>query len=86
MSILFSFTKTHIKYLLENKFPAADYNAQIQGSLLISGLPHWYFMSYCPGLNPFIVRITPDKEYIAKLKTQLDKFVLNLSEIIRKLR
>ena len=78
--------KTHIKYLLENKFPATEYNAQVQGSLLVSGLSHWYFCSYAPGLNPFIVRITPDEKYIQKLQTQIEKFCADLSNIIRKLK
>jgi len=78
--------KTHIKYLLDDKFPKAEYNAQVQGSLMVSGLSHWYFMSYCPGLNPFIKRITPDADYIAKLKTELDKFCANLAATIMKLK
>ena len=78
--------KTHIKYLLENKFPKAKYNAQVQGSLMVSGLNHWYFMSYCPGLDPFVKRVMPDNGYIAKLRTQLDRFVVELSSIIKKLR
>ena len=78
--------KTHIKYLLDDKFPKAEYNAQVQGSLMVTGLSHWYFMSYCPGLNPFIKRITPDADYMAKLKTELDRFCAELAKTIARLK
>jgi len=78
--------KTHIKYLIDNKFPKADYNAQVQGSLLVTGLPHWWFCSYAPGIKPFIIKIAPDPEYQKKLKTALDSFCTDLAKTIIKLR
>jgi len=78
--------KTHVKYLLDNKFPKADYNAQVQGSLLVTGLSHWWFMSYYPDLKPLIIKILPDEEYIKKLKAELNKFCLELPQMIQKVK
>ena len=78
--------KTHISYLLSNTFPKKDYNGQVQGSMLVTDLPHWWFMSYYPGLRPFIVKVERDEEYIEKLRVALNKFCLDLAETIKKLR
>jgi len=78
--------KTHIKYLLDGVFPKADYNAQVQGSLLVTGLSHWWFMSFYPGIKPFIVKVLPDREYIGKLSKALDVFVDELAMMVNKIR
>ena len=78
--------QTHVKYLIENEFPKKEYNAQVQGSLMVSGLSHWWFMSYCPGIKPFIVKVLPDLEYHEKLKTALDTFCADLAQMIGRLK
>ena len=77
---------THVKYLVDGKFPKADYNAQVQGSLLVTGLSHWWFMSYYRGLKPFILKVLPDNDYIDALKKELDGFCENLEKVVAKLR
>jgi hypothetical protein len=76
---------THVEYLLKNKLPTA-YIQQVQGSLFITGRKWWDFTSYFPGLPMLIVRVKPDKEFHAKLKKELDKFVVELAAMIKKLK
>ena len=78
--------KTHIKYLLEGKFPKSDYNAQVQGSLMVTGLSHWWFISYYPGIRPLIVKVLPDQEYIKKLSEALDSFCLQLYQMVAEIK
>lgn len=77
--------KTHVGYLLGGKLPT-DYFQQVQGSLLVTGFDRWDFMSYSPGLKPFIIRVEPDAKFIEKLKQHLDDFCGELAIIIKKLR
>jgi len=76
---------THVSYLLENKLPT-DYIQQVQGSMLIMGFDHYFFMSYYPGLPPLILKIERDEEFIAKLATELNKFTIELASVVRKLK
>lgn len=46
--------ETHIKWLLAGELPD-DHRCQVHGSMAITGLHRWDFMSYCPGLPPLIV-------------------------------
>lgn len=68
----------HLEYLLEG--PGADYRMQVQGSLLVTGLDRWYFMSYhqrMPGQNtdlPWqmkIIRFDRDEKVIDALRAAL---------------
>ena len=76
---------THVAYLLDGKLPA-DYRRQVQGSLLVTGLERWNFMSYYPGLPPLLVRVERDETFIGKLRSILKSFTLELDEITEKLR
>jgi len=77
--------KNHIKYLLDGKLPI-DYFVQVQSSLYICERDTWWFMSYSPGLDPFILRVERDEKFIEKLRAELDKFCLELAVMIRRLK
>jgi len=77
--------QTHVGYLLDNKLPT-DYFQQVQGGMLITGFNQWYFMSYYPGMPPFILKVERDEAFCTKLKAELDKFCSELSEIVSKLK
>ena len=66
--------KNHARYLVDGVLPAS-YRPQVHGSMAVTGLDHWYFMSYCPGLAPFITRVDRD-DYTAKLSDALDRFLI----------
>lgn len=68
---------THVKYLLANKLPS-EYVPQVQGSMLVTGAKQWDFVSYHPDINPLLITVKRDDEYIEKLETELNKFVSKL--------
>lgn len=75
---------THVEYLLNNKLPATYYQ-QVQGSLFVTGLEWWDFMSYYPGLDPLIVRVYPDIDFHLKLSTGLLNFNQEMRSLITKM-
>lgn len=68
---------THVKYLLANKVPS-EYVPQVQGSMMVTGAKSWDFMSYHPDIDPLMLTVDRDEEYIEGLQAALDKFVINL--------
>ena len=67
-------SKHHARYLLKGVLPGA-YRAQVHGGMAVTRLRCWYFMSYCPGLAPFILRVEWD-DYTEKLSDALDRFLI----------
>lgn len=70
--------KNHASYLMAGDLPPA-YRAQVHGSMAVTGLRHWYFMSYCPGLAPFIIRVDWD-DFTDKVADALDRFLIYYAE------
>jgi len=77
--------KTQVKYLLSGKLPS-EYYSQVQGSLLVSGFERWDFFTYSPGLPPFQLTVHRDEAYLKILEDELEKFVVELALVVRKLR
>lgn len=65
---------THVNYLLANELPA-KYKLQVHGSMAVTGLKKWFFVSYFPGLNPLVVEVERD-EFTEQLSAALDDFVI----------
>ncbi len=76
---------THVGYLLKGVLPT-DYIQQVQGSMLVTRFKSWYFMSYYPGLPPFILKVERDEVFISKLRAELERFVVELAVVTRKLK
>lgn len=76
---------THVSYLLNGCLPT-DYIQQVQGSMLVTGFSHWWFMSYYPGLPPLIIDVKRDVKFTATLKVVLDQFCDELDATTDKLR
>lgn len=74
--------KTHMSYIEKDVMPN-DYKWQVQGSLFVSGLPYWDFMSYYPGMKPFITRVYPDAEMHYKIQMELDKIIPLVNEKLK---
>ena len=68
--------KTHWGYIKDNKLPNA-YKWQVQGQLFISGMEYCDFMSYYPGMKPFIIRVFPDAEMHKKMRDRFE-FIIEL--------
>lgn len=64
----------HLEHLDGGKLPA-DYVQQVHCSMAVTGLNHWYFVSYCEFYEPFILRIDRDG-YTAKVTDSMDRFQL----------
>lgn len=75
--------KTHVGYLRNGELPA-DYRPQVHGHLIVTGRPWVDFVSYCPGLPAFIIKVTPN-EYTAKLRASLDEFWNEYQSVLGKL-
>lgn len=75
-------SKNHARYLLKGDVPD-EYKAQVHGAMAVTGFPCWYFMSYCPGLAPFIKMVCRD-DYTAKLEDALERFVIYYADFRQK--
>ena len=58
---------THVEYLRDDVLPT-KYFQQVQGCLWISGRGWWDFMSYHPRMEPLIVRVFRDEQFIKALE------------------
>lgn len=68
---------THVGYLLGGDLPS-EYFQQVQGQLYITGREWCDFLSYYPGLKPFLIRVMRDEVFIKKLEVALGEFVKEL--------
>lgn len=77
----------HSKDFLRGELPSAHMQ-QVHGSMAVTGLRWWYFMSYCPGIEPLILRVERS-EYTEKVADALDRFLIfygaHRTEILPKL-
>lgn len=70
---------THVGYLLEGELPA-EYRAQVHGSMLVTGLPRWVFMSYCRGFPPLVLTIEADATIQKAIRDAVEAFQTRLDE------
>ncbi len=73
----------HIDAILAGQLPP-EHKAQCQGQLWISGREWMDFVSYWPGLSPFVVRVQRDEPYIAGIRSAVDDFLGELLETMEK--
>lgn len=62
----------HVGYLRDGGLPY-DYFQQVHGSIWTCGVP-WWFMSYYPGVDPFIINVTRNKEFCSALDIEIPRF------------
>lgn len=73
----------HAKIIVDGVLPA-KYAAQVHGSMAVTGLDHWYFMSYCPGIAPFILKVEWG-EFTDTMADALDRFLVFYAEHRKKI-
>lgn len=73
--------KTHFNYIKSGKLPN-EYKWQVQHQLFITGKKWCDFMSYYPGLKPFIIRVFPDSEMHSKIIDELRLAIKTVKETI----
>lgn len=66
--------KTHVKYLDKGGCPLT-YVPQVQGSMWVTGLKKWDFMSYHPWWPPLIITVERDPAYQEALDIIMKKFL-----------
>lgn len=64
--------QTHIGYLLAGTLPS-DYKQQVHGCMAVTGAKYWWFMSYCPGLPPLLIKVQRN-QYTENLRGVLKDF------------
>jgi hypothetical protein len=69
---------THVKWVRGKGIPD-EHKPQVHGCLIITGRKWWDFMSYCPGYDPFIVRVVRDG-FTDKLESHLARFQKEYAE------
>ena len=74
----------HLLCLFENEIPD-KYFTQIHGQLLVTGRDWVDFLSYSPGLPPYLHRIYPEPKYQKPLEEGILKFCDRLDEMKQKL-
>ena len=67
----------HLQYLVGDKVPR-EHKTQVQGQLWVTGRAWCDFMSYHPGLPPFIKRVEPDPKLQAALDEHMPEFLEEL--------
>lgn len=75
--------KNHARYLVEGVLPA-EYKAQVHGSMVVTGLDVWHFMSFNPGFEPFIIEVKRDAytEKLGEAMVNFAKYYLGKMKII----
>jgi YqaJ-like viral recombinase domain len=76
--------ETHIGYLLAGKLPA-DYVAQVQFSLYVTGAANWHFFSYRRNFPPLHLVIEPDPQFQEAIRIALESFYSDFDDGWRKL-
>lgn len=64
---------THVAWMREGGLPA-EHKAQVHGSLIVTGLPWWDFLSYCPPYPNILVRVARDG-FTGALEKHLARFL-----------
>jgi putative phage-type endonuclease len=81
-------TQTHLGYRLDNKPPAAYVN-QMQCQMWVTGATYCDFVSYDPRvpdhLQLFVSRLRRDDDLIAKMETEVVKFLGEVDDAIKQL-
>jgi len=75
--------RTHFEYIERGVLPA-EYRYQVQGQLFVTGFKYCHFMSYVPGMKPFIIEVIPDTELFELFNQRLDKLIIEVQEKLTK--
>lgn len=74
---------TQVKRLDKNVLPT-EYKLQCQMSLFVTGWPVWYFCSRSRGLPLLILEVERDEALIGIIKEELERFIFDLDQIVKK--
>lgn len=72
--------ETHVGWLIEGSLPP-EHKLQVHGSMIVTGLKSWDFLSYCPGLPPVLCH-EHWSEYTDKVWELLEEFEAILKGVV----
>jgi len=75
---------TQVKRIDEDRLPL-EYEKQVQYSMWIAEYDSWWFFSYHPKLNPFLLKVERDEKLIKEIKTETIKFLAELKILLKKM-
>lgn len=76
---------THIAYLDNGKVPTI-YIPQIQGSMLVTRIEQWNFLSYHPAIKPLVLGVERNEAYIALLHEAVEEANAEVEAIVERVR
>jgi putative phage-type endonuclease len=74
----------HVEYLDKGKLPTA-YKIQVQASMMVTGWPVWFFVSYYPGMKPLIIPVERDENLIPLIQEAVEEFCSDLKKLVERL-
>ena len=74
-----------VELLLADEVPA-EHIPQLHGQMLFGELDFVDFMSFWPGLPPFLKRVKRDETYITNLRGEVDRANFEIAEIVARIR
>ena len=76
---------TQVSYLMKNQIPT-QYIPQLQVSMYVSGLSDWSLLLYHPDLNPLLIDVARDDDWIDGFVGVAEKILLKVSQGVEKIR
>lgn len=77
--------KEYRRTIKANKLPT-KHILQCQAGLALTGWDYWKFMTYFPGLKPFIINVERDESLIKIIKAEVRIFLRDLNNLIEELK
>lgn len=78
---------THLEYLALTDKPPAEYQAQVQGCMFVTGRQRWHFVSFHPEFPPELqmhhIVVERDDVFIRRLEDELWKFTAEVKATVR---
>lgn len=75
---------THLMYLMKGVVPT-EYLCQVHGEMIVTGRRLGYFLSYCEGEDPLLLRVEPD-DFTMALRTHLELFSVKFEAAKKRFR
>jgi hypothetical protein len=71
--------------LLSGELPS-EHKAQVHGNIWVAEREWWDFVSYCPKMPPFEIRVYRDEDYIKTLANAVELFNVELQQTVEYIR
>lgn len=75
---------THVGYLLAGVLPP-DYAAQVHGSMFVTGMSEWKFLSYCRRFPPLLLTVERDEAIQQSIADALGAFLERFDAAMKRL-